>query len=415
MTIIPQTDFPDSTIAFLLYGYDFISRTCEKKNSDIFKTRLLLQKFFCMKGQEAAAVIYNTGFFERKGAAPGRLKHTLFGKGGVQGLDGERHRARKSLFISMLKPEQLGCLTQLFWEQLYLYAKKWESQEEVVLFDDFEEILCRAVCGWVGVPIRDDEVAFRTRQFSSIIDSSGAVGPRHWRGIRARKRVDSWLRSLLKKVRRGQLRIPESWILHKIAFYREPNGSLLDIRAAAVELNNVLRPTIAVARFIVFEALAIHDYKGIAKKLRNAHDDYVKWFVQEVRRFYPFFPFVVAKVKKDFEWRGYQFPRGRKVLLDLYGTDHDPRIWENPQEFCPERFKNWNGGAFNFIPQGGGDHLENHRCPGEWVTIELMKNAAKFLTRTISYEVPKQDLSISHSRIPAQPKSRFKIRNVRVL
>ncbi len=136
-------------------------------------------------------------------------------------------------------------------------------------------------------------------------------------------------------------------------------------------------------------------------------------FVQEVRRFYPFFPFVGARVRNDFEWRGYRFRQGTLALLDLYGTDHDARTWEHPEVFRPERFRQWDQSPFNFIPQGGGDYYTNHRCAGEWLTIDLTKVAVRFLTQSMAYDVPDQDLTISMSRMPAIPQSRFVISNVR--
>ncbi len=65
-----------------------------------------------------------------------------------------------------------------------------------------------------------------------------------------------------------------------------------------------------------------------------------------------------------------------------------------------------------FIPQGGGDPARGHRCPGEWVVIELMKTAVLLLTKEMSYQVPPQDLYIRLSRMPAIPKSRFVISRV---
>jgi fatty-acid peroxygenase len=101
------------------------------------------------------------------------------------------------------------------------------------------------------------------------------------------------------------------------------------------------------------------------------------------------------------------------VILDLYGTNHDPRSWEEPGTFRPDRFRDWNGSPFNLIPQGAGDFQNGHRCPGEWITIELLKSAVRLLTTEVSYDVPEQDLSIDLTRMPAEPKSRFVIRNVR--
>ncbi|MDS4015313.1 MAG: cytochrome P450, partial [Candidatus Accumulibacter sp.] len=103
---------------------------------------------------------------------------------------------------------------------------------------------------------------------------------------------------------------------------------------------------------------------------------------------------------------------GRRVILDLYGTNHDARTWDSPEAFWPERFRAWDGSPFNFVPQGGGDHNADHRCAGEWITIQLMKQASDVLTRRIRYQVPEQDLRIDYSRLPALPQSRFIISRV---
>jgi fatty-acid peroxygenase len=67
---------------------------------------------------------------------------------------------------------------------------------------------------------------------------------------------------------------------------------------------------------------------------------------------------------------------------------------------------------FSFIPHGGGDYYEDHRCAGEWITIELMKTSVRLLTKGMRYDVPSQDLRIVMSRRPALPASRFVINNV---
>jgi fatty-acid peroxygenase len=136
-------------------------------------------------------------------------------------------------------------------------------------------------------------------------------------------------------------------------------------------------------------------------------------FAQEVRRLHAFFPFTAARVREDFEWRGYLFPKGTRVLLDLYGTNRDERLWENPEEFRPERFREWNKGAFNFITQGGGDAATGHRCPGEPLAIALLMAALRMLTRHMDYAVPAQELQMAPQRMPAQPESLFIIADVR--
>lgn len=64
------------------------------------------------------------------------------------------------------------------------------------------------------------------------------------------------------------------------------------------------------------------------------------------------------------------------------------------------------------MPQGAGDHHTTHRCPGEWVTIALMNQAATFLTREMAYDMPSQDLTISLSTMPAKPRSGVVLDNI---
>ncbi len=406
----------DSTLALMRDGYAFIPKRCRRLRTDVFQTRLLFQKTICMRGAEAARLFYDGKQFRREGAAPGRLKKTLFGQGGVQGLDGDKHRHRKQMLMGLMTPEHLEALARRTASEWQAYIGRWGRAEEVVLFHEAMELLCRAVCAWAGVPLRSEaEARQRTRDLAAMIDAPGGVGPRYGRGRWARRRPEAWIGGLVRAVRRrGIGQHEEARALFRIAWHRTPGGPLLDRHTAAVELLNILRPTVAIARYVVFAALALHRHPECRTKLRaDETGDYAELFAQEVRRFYPFFPFVAARVRRPFDWNGCRFSENTRVLLDLYGTNHDARLWDEPEAFRPERFRDWDGDAFDFIPQGGGDHFAGHRCAGEWVTIRLMKEAIHFLTKKMAYEVPTQDLSISLSRMPAIPRSRFVIRNVR--
>lgn len=85
----------------------------------------MLEPTICMRGKEAAQVFYDTDKFSRKKATPKRVKKTLLGEGGVQGLDGEAHRQHKAIFMDLMTPEnmnRLGELTEHWWHR---YAQKW--------------------------------------------------------------------------------------------------------------------------------------------------------------------------------------------------------------------------------------------------------------------------------------------------
>jgi len=413
MSNLPSDPNPDSTVALLSQGYTYISRRCRHFRSDVFKTRLMFYPAVCMLGEEAARIFYEPDRFTRKRAMPPTALMLLQGLGSVQVMDGEAHRWRKRMFMSIMTPTNIRELDDLTADQWRAHIEKWQGMDEVRLLPEAQDILFRAVARWAGVPLSDQDARQWTRAFAAMVDGAGAIGPRNWRGMLLRARAERWVRSIIEDVRAGTLKVSEACALHVIAWHRDQTGKLLDSRVAAVELINILRPTVAIAWYVTFAALALHQYPECRQALAAGDDGDLERFVQEVRRFYPFFPTVGGRVQRPFDWRGHHFAKGAWVLLDIYGTNHDPRIWGDPQVFRPDRFRHWNGSPSSLIPQGGGDFDHGHRCAGEWITIALMKTAVRMLTAGMRYDVPKQDLYIDLSRMPARPESRFVIRNVR--
>ncbi|WP_066839168.1 cytochrome P450 [Rufibacter ruber] len=413
MSTIPEEKGLDHSHHLLQEGFPFIQNRVEKFNSNIFKTRVMLQNVVCLHGEEGAKVFYDFDKFMRFGAIPGRIQKSLMGENAIQTMDGDAHRHRKAMFMSLMTPHSLHSLNRLLLDQWQAFSQKWEQLEEVVLFEESQELLCRVACAWTGVPVNESEVRYWAQDFTAMVDAFGGVGPRHWRGRRARRRTEKWVEQIIKDIRKGKITVPDQSPAHVIAFHRDLEDELLDPRMAAIELINLLRPMVAIAWYITFGAVALHEHPVARQKIAEGEENYLEWFVQEVRRYYPFGPFLGNRVKNDFSWGGHDFQKGTLVLLDMYGALHDPQIWEHPDQFYPYRFRDWKGSAYDFIPQGGGDHFTGHRCAGEWVTIEAMKVSMLYLSKYLEYDVPPQDLSFSLHRMPTYPKSKFIMRQVR--
>ena len=410
---VPRDSAPDSTLALLRDGYEFIRKRARRHRSDVFETRLALRPATCMTGVEAARAFYEGERLTRRRALPPTALTLLQDKGSVALLDGDAHRHRKEMFLALMGPGRFDGLVQLVEAEWQSAASRWPRRESVVLLPAAQEVLLRAVCTWTGVPLVESEVGQRTREFAAMIDGAGALGPRQWRGQLLRRRTERWIEGVVDDARSGRLRPPEGSALEAIAGHRDEHGEPLSTGVAAVELINVLRPTVAIAHYVTFAALALHEHPEAAEPVRSGGDAEREQFVQEVRRTAPFFGLLAGRVSEPFRWRNHDFPEGRLVLLDVYGTSRDPRAWEDPDDFRPQRFEGWKGDPFTLIPQGGGDHTSDHRCPGEWITIALTKAAVEFLASAITYGVPEQDLRVRLSRFPALPKSGFVVRGVR--
>lgn len=410
---MPKEEGLDQTLSVLREGYMYITNRRAGFQSDVFETSLLGEKAICMTGEEAASLFYDNDKFTREGAAPKRAQKTLLGEKGVQNLDGEVHRHRKAMFMSLMGPEKLKNLTELIQKEWEKKIDEWSEKSEIVLYEEAQELLFRAACKWAGVPVEEGEVAKKTRATILMIESPLSIGIQYVRGKQARKEMEKWIEDLIVKVRNQELEPLKGSALDIFSRHRNLEGSLLDEKTAAVEVLNIIRPIVAIAIYISFTAAAVIQHPQERKNLDDEDEKSLEMFIQEVRRYYPFFPFNGARVKEDFVWKEYQFKKGTLTLLDFYGTNHDPLIWNSPELFNPQRFIDWKGTPFSFIPQGGGDHYTGHRCAGEWATIEVMKVSLIYLANRISFEIPEQDLHHSMVSMPSLPNSEIILRNIR--
>lgn len=412
---LPQTGGFDNTLSLLREGYRFVPRRCEQLGSDAFSTRIMLQRALCVRGEDAARMFYQPGRFTRRHALPAPSMALLQDFGSVMALDGEAHRKRKAMFMSLYGPLERKRLVGLAAAQWRARFARWPSLPKVEVHRAAQEVLCRAACEWAGVPVSAEEAQQRTAEFAAMVDAAGSFGPHNWHALLTRNRTEHWARGLIDAVRAGHIQPAYDSALNVIARHRDADGELISRKDAAVELINILRPTVAISRYIAFAVLALHQHPDYRARAAGADDAWLTMFAQEVRRFYPFIPVMGGRARHDFEWHGLHVEKGTWVLLDLYGTDHHPDLWGDPEVFRPERFERWESSGFDLVAQGGGDHYSGHRCPGEFITLDLLKSAVKLFASEIDYELPPQDLSIDLGRVPTLPASGVVIGKVRLM
>ncbi|WP_431219394.1 cytochrome P450 [Leifsonia xyli] len=415
----------DGTLRFVRDGYLFGTRGFRAAGADHFRTRLLGRRVLVLRGAEAARFFYEGGRFERAGAMPRSVLKLLQDEGSVQSLEGDAHRRRKELFLELLTGPSGDALVERFREE---FRRRVDAVAggDVVLLDFFHDVLTRAVSSWVGLP---DDVAAELREtqvLAQMVDAAGTVGPENWAVRRRRARAEQLLADAVRRERETHA-APGGSPFAVVAGYTEPipgvepepgaapREHLLSPDVAAVELLNLVRPTVAVGRYLTFAALALHRHPGWRDDLAGGDEIGVRWFAQEVRRFYPFFPLIGGRATRDLEWRDEKVRRGDRVLLDLYGTSHDPALWDQPNRFLPQRFDGLVVEQNTLIPQGGGGYHDGHRCPGEPVTLGLLDEGIRMLTRELAYDVPEQDLRVSLRTFPARPESGFVVTGLRAV
>ncbi len=375
---VPSVPGWDHSLQFLADPYRFIGRECRRLGSDLVQARLMLQPTLCLTGPRAAKLFSDLNRFRRTGAAADSERNVI-------SCDGE--------------PLPIAALLAQALEQWDRLLPAWCSRPRVVLYAAAQDWLCRTACAWAGIPLSSAEMPVRTAQLAALFDNAAGGIAAYVRARRARREAEGWLAGLVQSHRRRPL-FPEGSPAAAAAGFIDAQGLQLTARQAAAELLNLLRPVAAVSVFVVLAAHALHRHPRWRDALADGLDDDLQAFVQEVRRFYPFFPAVSAQVSRDFVWDGWHFPIGARAMLDLYGTNHDDRAWPLPHEFRPERFFGAIPGLLDIVPHGAGSAQDP-------LSLALMKLAARQLAVHLRYQVPKQDLDLQMDRPPALPRDRF--------
>src|SRR3712207_4982018 len=108
----------------------------------------------------------------------------------------------------------------------------------------------------------------------------------------ARGRHEAWLARLVEEVRSGTATVPAGSVVDVVARHRDADGERLDPRTAAVEVLNVIRPTVAISWFLAFSGHALARWPQYRELLASGEQAFTEAWAHEVRRFYPFAPLI---------------------------------------------------------------------------------------------------------------------------
>ncbi|CAI0456070.1 unnamed protein product [Linum tenue] len=92
---------------------------------------------------------------------------------------------------------------------------------------------------------------------------------------------------------------------------------------------------------------------------------------------------------------GYEVQAKTRVIVNAWAINRDPRHWEEPTEFCPERFidtyVDYNGQNFKFIPFGAGRRV----CPGIQSGMAMVKLLLAKLLYNFDWKLPNENNSLN--------------------
>ena len=407
-------------VAFLRDGYLFAGEQRAKRggadDDRPLWLQLLLRPSLLVRGVEGVRLFYDTERVKRAGAMPRLIRGSLFGAGSVHSLDGDAHRHRKAAFVRICYHDaQVARIAPMVEAEIREAMARWRKHTDSV-YDSMVVAYGRAALRWAGIEGRDAELDVQARRLGDIVEGFAHPNLDHLTAWRNRRRTDRWCAQAIRDQRSGKRRAAPGTSLHEWAEHRGLDGRLLDAQTAGIELQNTIRPHIAVARFAAFAAKALHEHPGWRERIRHetaergtlAGGPLATAFAQEVRRTAPFVPMLPAIARTDFEFAGTRVKKGDRLLIDVLNTNTDPVAWERADEFDPERFIGLDSEEAEaieaFIPHGGADVRIGHRCPGEKIAVASLAMTVAALSEP-EIEILDEGLEFSWREMPTRPVS----------
>lgn len=134
-------------------------------------------------------------------------------------------------------------------------------------------------------------------------------------------------------------------------------------------------------------------YDRLIEEQDLQHLPYLHCIINETLRMYPVTPILPPhESSQDCIVGGYHIPKGTMLNINLWAIQNDPKVWDEPSKFKPERFENVEGDrvGYQFMPFGSG----RRACPGENMATRVVGLAIGSLIQCFEWESGEEDIDM---------------------
>ena len=214
----------------------------------------------------------------------------------------------------------------------------------------------RAAISELMQPLHPLAVLLFSLRRPSLERPSGAIG-------RALDRLDAVVYEELERRRMQEDLAERKDILSLLMQARDEDGEAMtdaELRDELVTLLLAGHETTATSAAWAVERLVRHPAKlrrlidEVDAAEQGAGEEYMTAVVNETLRVRPVVPIVARMLTDELQVGAYLLAAGTRVTPCIYLTNRNPRVYDEPTEFRPERFLESGPETFSWIPFGGG-------------------------------------------------------------
>ncbi|CAN1776212.1 Cytochrome P450 81Q32 [Linum perenne] len=111
---------------------------------------------------------------------------------------------------------------------------------------------------------------------------------------------------------------------------------------------------------------------------------YLQGIINETMRKYPALPLLVPhESSEECVVGGYKVPSGTILLVNSWAIHNDAKIWDDPDEFKPERYDEGDDDGLKFMAFGYG----RRSCPGEGLGMRMVSLTLAALIQCFEWEI----------------------------
>jgi len=373
-----------------------------KELGNVFKSKLAGHEVIILCGNEALQSYYDEELVTRaKPFSP--IQKEVVGGGTLNVtpfLDGETHLCRKNL---MLKLVDRNSMVQYVQTMNSIYEDKlrsWSAKPEVELYHETKllatQFIFKIIAGVDAENFSKNAEKYTTclENYIEGLHTKLAINlhsTSYGKALEARNAImelfERQIKEYQKKINNNE-NVTFCFIsnLIKNVIPTVPKDHPFDIGTQVRELLHLFLGTAFIAAPLLYAHLELPKHPEVIERLLKEITenktsngslidsvDTMKFLdnvVRELFRTYPYITVFPGTAKKDFVVQGFKVHEGALILAALYSTNHDEKIYKDPETFRPGRWDTPETERAKcpmnaFVTHGGGKVEQSHRCLGE--------------------------------------------------